>query len=58
MPAFIFTCPKTSMKVQHWIDDDRDSEENRYEALTCPACSNVHFINLKTKKLLSEKNHS
>jgi len=43
------------MKVQHWIDDDRDSDKTEYEALTCPACSKVHFINRKTRKLFSEE---
>jgi len=55
MPTFIFTCPKTSMKVQHWIDSDRDSDKTEYEALTCHACNQVHFINRKTRKLFSEE---
>jgi hypothetical protein len=55
MHVFLFTCPKTSMKVQHWLDDDQDSEETEYEAMTCPACSHVHFINRKTRKLFGEE---
>lgn len=51
MVAFMFTCPKTSMKVQHcWIVSGIP-----YEALICPACCKVHFINRKTKKLFSEE---
>lgn len=56
MATFLFTCPKTAMKVQQRNDDDRVSVQNEYEALTCPACSKVHFINRKTGKLFSEDN--
>ena len=49
------TCPNTSMKVEHWLDDDRDSFEGEYEALTCPACSTVHFVNRKTLKLFEDE---
>jgi len=31
MAAFIFTCPNTSMKVQHWLYDDEDVPENEYD---------------------------
>jgi hypothetical protein len=43
------------MKVQHWIDDDRDSDDSQYEAVTCPACAAVHFTNPKSKKLFGEE---
>jgi hypothetical protein len=55
MAPFLFTCPNTSMKVQHWLDGDEDSEETDYEAMRCPACINVHLINRKTGKLLGEE---
>jgi hypothetical protein len=45
MAAFIFTCPATLMKVQHWFsDDDPMTDEKQYEAVTCPACTKLHFI--------------
>lgn len=51
--AFIFTCPNTSLKVEHiFEDDDEDGPDTEYEVITCPACSRLHFINLKTRKLL------
>jgi len=31
MAAFLFTCPITRMKVQHWLDDDEDASEDDYE---------------------------
>jgi hypothetical protein len=42
------------MKVQHWLDDNRDSDEAQYEAVTCPACIKLHFINRKTHKLFGQ----
>jgi hypothetical protein len=52
MTPFLFTCPVTSIKVQHWLDDDQDAPENEYEAITCAACLRVHLLNRKTGKLL------
>ena len=53
MEPFIFTCPNTKLNVQHsFDDDDADAPETEYEAMTCPACARLHFINLKTGKLL------
>ena len=54
MAAFLFTCPNASMKVQLWLDDEY-SDDSQYEALTCPACSKVHFVNAKTGKLFNEQ---
>jgi hypothetical protein len=42
------------MKVQHWLDDDDDASENEYEGITCPACTGLHFINRKTRKLFGQ----
>jgi hypothetical protein len=54
MDAFIFTCPNTDLKVQHWLDDDDDAQENEYVGITCPACIGLHFINRKTQKLFGQ----
>jgi hypothetical protein len=43
------------MNVQHWRDDDdQDAPENLYEAISCPACTRLHFINRKTGKALGQ----
>jgi hypothetical protein len=42
MPPFIFTCPNTDLKVQHWLDDDDDT-------LTA-----LFFIDRKTRKLFGD----
>ena len=53
MPTFIFPCPRTGF--QHsFDDDDEDAPDTEYEAITCPACVRLHFINLKTRKLLGQ----
>jgi hypothetical protein len=52
MAHLVFTCPATSMKVQHWLDDDDDVPENEFEGIACPACTRLHFLNRKTGKLL------
>jgi hypothetical protein len=55
MADFVFTCPATAMKVQHWLHDD-DAVETEYEGIACPACTRMHFINRKTGKLLGQDN--
>jgi hypothetical protein len=55
MAAFLFTCPRTNLKVQHWLDDDEDVPETEYEAVQCQACARLHLINRKNGKLLGEK---
>ena len=53
MATFIFTCPNNDLNVQHSFDDeDEDAPDTEYKAITCPACTRLHFINLKTQKLL------
>jgi hypothetical protein len=44
------------MKVQHWLADDvPEDAKDRYSAVACPVCSNMHFIHNTTGKLLGEK---
>jgi hypothetical protein len=52
MGAFLFTCPTTNLKVQHWLDDNDEATEDDYEAVVCQACAKLHFVNRKTGKLL------
>ena len=54
MGAFLFTCPTTKLKVQHWLDDD-DAPENEFQGVVCPVCTKLHFINRRTGKRLGEK---
>jgi hypothetical protein len=51
----LFICPVTKMLVQHWLEDREDATEDEHEGIDCPACSNLHFINRKTGKVLGVK---
>jgi hypothetical protein len=54
----VYRCPNTSIKVQASFVFKDGNEEDRpelYETAYCPACGNVHFVNLRTGKLLREK---
>jgi hypothetical protein len=49
MRNLIFTCPVANQNVQHRIETPSDRD---YESVKCLACAGVHFINLKTGKVL------
>ena len=49
----LYRCPRTGFTVQVRLAEDADAETN--EMVTCPACSNFHFINRKTGKLATDK---
>ena len=51
MKNILFTCPVTNQNVQHRIElaSDRDDD---YESVRCLACAGIHFIHLKTGKVL------
>lgn len=51
----LFKCPRTGLKVQHWLDDVPDGQpEASYQSVNCPSCSWAHFINRRTGRLLGE----
>lgn len=59
MPHVIFRCPSTNLNVQHWQPDEqsgalRADDAEAYEAVTCPACTKLHFLNMRTAKLLGD----
>jgi hypothetical protein len=54
MANFIFRYPATSLNVQHQTDDDPDISENEYVGIMCPACTKMHLLNRKTRKLLGQ----
>ena len=54
----IYRCPRTSMNVQHQLDDaalDRPAAANTHVSLRCPACTSLHFVNAVTAKLLGDR---
>src|SRR5260370_608011 len=45
----IFRCPQTGMNVQTLLPTQKD-EVRTYEAVTCPSCTRLHFIDTSTGK--------
>jgi len=59
MAHLIFKCPATRLNVQHWrpetpVAHASDDAAESYEAVTCPACTKLHFLNRRTGKLLGQ----
>ena len=58
MAHILFRCPHTGLNVQHWLDEDAapppQEKNSRYEAIMCPACGKLHFVNRSTGKTLGE----
>jgi DNA-directed RNA polymerase subunit RPC12/RpoP len=51
----LYRCPHTGEMVQHFLVDEPDPEdEHRYDAVECPACSSLHFINPATGKIMGD----
>ena len=56
MGAFLYRCPGMGLSVRGWIVDDPANPDHRgYEAVSCPACARVHYVNAKTGKVLGER---
>jgi len=57
MRSIVFRCPNTGQNVQHWLADDASQRENTsyYDAVTCLACTRLHFVNRLTGKTMGYK---
>jgi hypothetical protein len=51
----LFKCPQTGINVQHWLEAGPNEPEGSHKSVVCPACTNLHFINSATGKLLGEE---
>jgi hypothetical protein len=53
-----FRCPTTGFQVE-WAPDENEEPDDEgrqmFQSIVCPACTRLHFINLKSGKLLGEK---
>lgn len=54
MRTITFLCPITRVMVQHRLIDD-EAAEHQFQGVFCPACSQLHFVDRKTGKLLGRK---
>jgi hypothetical protein len=59
MTPFIFRCPNTGLNVQGWSAEDvTDEADDTYDAMTCTACGQLHFVNQTTGKVLGDDRDS
>ena len=52
MPPFLYKCPNTGQTVQGVPAEETSGDT--YEAITCLACQQNHFVNPITGKVLGE----
>jgi hypothetical protein len=52
MGAFLFLCPNTGLRVQGWVAEEVDPNDERYETITCTACQVVHLVRPGTGKVM------
>lgn len=50
----IFRCPFTGMDVQTSLEKQEGNLVRAYEAISCPACTRIHFINMTTGTVISQ----
>jgi hypothetical protein len=57
VPPTIFRCPTTGLNVQWTAEEIVPGKvpPHTYVSIACPACTQLHFINKQTGKLLGEK---
>lgn len=56
MKPTLYRCPNTGETVQHFFSDEPDPDDDQsYDAVECPACSSLHFINPATGKVMGDK---
>ena len=48
-------CPKTRSNVQVWVAEAKPGDSaDAYDAVPCPGCGRLHFVNKTTGKTLSD----
>jgi hypothetical protein len=53
MPPFLYRCPITGSNVQGFVADDPTAGDyETFEPVTCLACTQLHYVNPKTGKIL------
>ena len=54
MAGFSFLCPYACVHVHAWTKAE-DSENSRYETVTCAACQRVHLVNPKSGHVIGQE---
>jgi hypothetical protein len=53
MASFLYRCPAMGLNVQGWVaDDPTERSDERFEPVTCIACTRIHLVNPETGKVL------
>jgi hypothetical protein len=53
--TFLYRCPNTGQNVQGWSADEVADDDDTYESFQSVACTRLHLVNLKTRKVLGER---
>ncbi len=52
----VFKCPRTGLQVQTPLaHGSGDSQGEQFEAVKCLACTQIHFVNRRTGKVLGDR---
>ena len=55
--TFLYRCPATGQTVQGWSAEEVTDDDTTYESVACVACTQMHFVNPKTGKVLGVTEH-
>jgi len=51
----VFRCPRTGLQVQTPLVVADQDESESFEAISCLACTHLHFVNRRTGKVLGDR---
>ena len=54
MRPVTFRCPITGLQGQGWLADNA-TEADAFVTVACTACLQAHFVNVRTGKVLGER---
>jgi hypothetical protein len=52
MPPFLYRCPNTGQRVQGFVADKPEENDEEYRSVACLACAQMHFVNSSTGRVL------
>jgi len=54
MRTFLYRCPISGFKVQGYSVEQTTDDADTYEAVSCPACTQVHLVNPASGKVAGQ----
>jgi len=59
MTIFVYRCPSTGRQLQAWTDNPPIADDpEAYQSVQCVACSQLHWVNPTTDRVLEPTNRS